>query len=115
MSSHRRPAADLWPVAARLVRAMGDAAESVLVVGGLVPPTLVRGDWAPPHLGTGDIDVSVLTAPITAGVNLADIETALDQVGLTRGPGRGGWGYVGTVDGVPVLVELLCDVPGAGG
>lgn len=99
----------------RLLDAADPAHRSELVlVGGLVPEYLAR--TAPvEHQGTTDVDV-VLSVGFVYDRDELDfgwLERALEMAGFRVDPRQGGgWRWLTTVEGVPVKLELLCDVPG---
>ncbi len=95
----------------RLVHALGDTAPAPIVLGGLVPEMLARsGDRVvPEHLGTTDVDVLLITH-LDAGLDLAAVEGALQQMEFEPDPGQQGWRWRGPVDGHTVQIEFLCDL-----
>lgn len=92
----------------RLLAGATPLSESLIVLGGLVPPTLTRETaTAPPHLGTTDVDVLLVTQ-LTADRDLSRIEAALKAMEFS--PVGDGWRWRGLVDGRLVKIEFLCDL-----
>ena len=98
-----------------LLDAAGDHWRDMVLIGGLVPDTLV--DTEEPHQGTLDVDVLL---PLALQYDRDDedfawLESALVDAGFVRTHENTGWRWVNDVDGFPVIVEFLVDVPDAQG
>lgn len=98
-----------------LLDAAGDHWRDMVLIGGLVPDTLV--DTEEPHQGTLDVDVLL---PLALQYDRDDedfawLESALVDAGFVRTHENTGWRWVNDVDGYPVIVEFLVDVPDAQG
>lgn len=98
----------------RLMDAAGrDHAGELVVVGGLVPEYLASS--APlEHQGTTDVDIVVSVGFIydRDELDLGWLQRALETAAYRLDRGQGGWRWIVDVDGFPVKVEFLCDVPG---
>ena len=82
----------------------------LVVLGGLVPELLAADDGlVPEHLGTTDVDVLLITH-VDPEVDLGGVERALKRIEF-RPVESDGWRWHGAVDGVPVKLEFLCDLP----
>ncbi|WP_423921410.1 hypothetical protein ACPEEZ_00730 [Frigoribacterium sp. 2-23] len=100
---------------ARLLDAVGPHWQDMVLIGGLVPDTLVDGDE--PHQGTLDVDVLL---PLALQYDQDDddfgwLEIALQAAGFSRANEGTGWRWLTDVDGFPVVVEFLTDVPDSQG
>jgi len=96
----------------RLVAALGDHADQLVVIGGLNADLLTDAPSAP-HQGTVDVDLLVqvgFTFERTE-LELGWIERGLREAGFEPFPGDETWRWFVTIDAVPVKVELLCDTP----
>lgn len=95
----------------RLLHELGDEDVFLVVLGGLVPEVLARDEiLVPEHLGTTDVDV-LLIAHVDPDANLGGVERALERLGFESDANEDGWRWRGPVDGVPVKLEFLCDLP----
>ena len=95
---------------ATLVAACRDKASDLILIGGLVPPHLVPS--VVPHQGTTDVDMLLR---LELGIDRDDddfawLETALLESGFAAAT-QDGWRWRKMVDGQPVDIEFLCDVP----
>lgn len=95
----------------RLLHALGDEDVFLVVLGGLVPEVLA-GDEAlvPEHLGTTDVDVLLITH-VDPDADLGSVERALARLDFKPDPSEDGWRWRGPIEGVPVKLEFLCDLP----
>jgi hypothetical protein len=87
----------------------------MVLIGGLVPETLI--DSEEPHQGTLDVDV-LLPLALQYDRDEEDfswLESALRDAGFVPNRENTGWRWVVDVDGLPVVVEFLVDVPDAQG
>jgi hypothetical protein len=81
------------------------------VLGGLVPEVLAADDGLiPEHLGTTDVDVLLITH-VEPEADLGGVERALERIEFWPSETEDGWRWRGAVDGVPVTLEFLCDLP----
>ncbi len=82
----------------------------VIVLGGLVPEILVGGQDppAPIHLGTTDVDV-LIAARLEVEQDLGSLEAALHAIDFR--PEGFAWRWRGKIEGKPVKIEFLCDLP----
>ena len=81
------------------------------MLGGLVPELLVRDDdLIPEHLGTTDVDILLITH-VEPDADLGGVERALERMNFEPDPMQDGWRWHGAVDGWPVKLEFLCDLP----
>lgn len=92
-----------------LLHELRDESANLIVLGGLVPEALTRDQVPPvtPHLGTTDVDL-LLIAQIDIAGDLGSVERALLKLGFVDV--ENGWRWRVEVDGVPVLIEFLCDL-----
>ncbi len=82
----------------------------LIVLGGLLPEVLTEGHEAgPTHLGTTDVDMLV-AAHLDSRVEMVELERALTATGFKPIPGQGGWRWRGTIDGIAMKLEFLCDL-----
>lgn len=100
--------------AGRLIRGVGFSGVHLTFIGGLVPSLLVPAldPGIDPHIGSGDIDLCLSVALVTAQVGAYErIEKALRKLDFKMKPqGLGSassWQWVGGVL-VPVTVEFFC-------
>jgi hypothetical protein len=95
----------------RLLHALGDEDVFLVVLGGLVPEVLASDEaLVPEHLGTTDVDVLLITH-VDLDVDLGAVEQALEQLDFEPDPSEDGWRWRGPIEGVPVKLEFLCDLP----
>jgi hypothetical protein len=95
----------------RLLHELGDEDVFLVVLGGLVPQILARGEApVPEHLGTTDVDVLLITH-VDPDADLGGVERALERLDFKPDPNEDGWRWRGPIDGVPVKLEFLCDLP----
>ncbi len=95
----------------RFAHELRDDDAFLIVLGGLVPDVLAAGDGLiPEHLGTTDVDVLLITH-IAPDADLGSVERALERIEFTPTEAEDGWRWRGIVDGVPVQLEFLCDLP----
>lgn len=95
----------------RLLHALGDEDVFLVVLGGLVPEVLAGDEGlVPEHLGTTDVDVLLITH-VDPDADLGAVERALEQLDFKPDPSEDGWRWRGPVEGVPVKLEFLCDLP----
>ncbi|KGM12891.1 hypothetical protein [Cellulomonas bogoriensis] len=94
-----------------LVAAVGDRAMELTVIGGLNADLLTTVDDVP-HQGTNDVDLLVQLGFVYERdeEDFTWLERGLVAAGFATRPGGGGWRWWRDVDGVPVKLELLCDV-----
>jgi hypothetical protein len=95
----------------RLLHALGDDDVFLVVLGGLVPAVLASNEaLVPEHLGTTDVDVLLITH-VDLDADLGAVERALEQLDFKPDPSEDGWRWRGPIEGVPVKLEFLCDLP----
>ena len=95
----------------RLLYELRDDDAFLVVLGGLVPELLVRDDdLIPQHLGTTDVDILLITH-IEPDADLGGVERALERMNFEPDPTEDGWRWRGAVEGQPVKLEFLCDLP----
>jgi hypothetical protein len=95
----------------RLLHELGDEDVFLVVLGGLVPEVLAHDDaLVPEHLGTTDVDVLLITH-VDPDADLGGVERALERLNFKPDPNEDGWRWRGPIDGVPVKLEFLCDLP----
>lgn len=95
----------------RLLHALGDEDVFLVVLGGLVPEVLASDQaLVPEHLGTTDVDVLLITH-VDPDADLGSVEEALGQLDFKPDPNEDGWRWRGSIEGVPVKLEFLCDLP----
>jgi hypothetical protein len=95
----------------RLLYELRDDDPFIVVLGGLVPKVLARDDGlVPEHLGTTDVDVLLITH-IDPNADLGRVEQGLKRIGFKPDPNEDGWRWGGPIDGTPVRLEFLCDLP----
>ena len=95
----------------RLLYALGREDVFLVVLGGLVPGVLASDEaGVPEHLGTTDVDVLLVTH-VDPHADLGEVERALHHLGFKPDPNEDGWRWRGPIDGVPVKLEFLCDLP----
>lgn len=95
----------------RLLYALGDEEVFLVVLGGLVPEILASNEaLVPEHLGTTDVDVLLITH-VEPDADLVSVERALEFLDFRPDPSESGWRWRGPIDGVPVKLEFLCDLP----
>lgn len=95
---------------ARLVAELGEHATRVTVIGGLNADLLTEVGEVP-HQGTLDVDLHVQVGLVYErdDDDFGWLEDALLQAQFAPLDGAG-WRWVTRVDGVPVVLDLLCDV-----
>jgi hypothetical protein len=95
----------------RFAHELRDEAVFLVVLGGLVPEVLAADDGLiPEHLGTTDVDMLLITH-IEPEADLGSVERALERIDFRPSETEDGWRWRGAVDGVPVKLEFLCDLP----
>lgn len=96
---------------ASLLREVGHRRSDLLLIGGLVPEHLVASDE--PHQGTNDVDVLIDIGLVydREDLDFGWLERALATAGFVTATPNTGWRWLLDVDGFPVLVEFLVDVP----
>lgn len=95
----------------RLLHALGDEDVFLVVLGGLVPEVLASDEaLVPEHLGTTDVDVLLITH-VDLEADLGNVERALERLDFKPDENEDGWRWRGPIDGVPVKLEFLCDLP----
>lgn len=97
---------------ARFVEAIGDdRATELTVIGGLNADLLTSVDDIP-HQGTNDVDLLLQLGFVYERdeQDFAWLERGLVAAGFATRPDGGGWRWWREVNGVPVKLELLCDV-----
>jgi hypothetical protein len=95
----------------RLAHELRGADAFLVVLGGLVPDVLAAGDsLIPMHLGTTDVDVLLITH-IAPYADLGSVERALERIEFHPSANEDGWRWRGIIDGAPVKLEFLCDLP----
>lgn len=94
----------------RLVVHAGASAAALVVIGGLTPDTLVRSGTTP-HSGTVDVDILLEVGFIydRDELDFRWLERALADSGFTRLNYEVGWRWVVRIDGIPIVLEILCD------
>ena len=100
----------------RLMAALGDKANQVVVIGGLNADLLTHAPAAP-HQGTVDVDLLVEVGFVydRDDLDLGWLERGLRAADFAPRPGDETWRWWAKVDGVDVKVELLCDTPDSRG
>lgn len=95
-----------------LLNELGDDQPFIVVLGGLVPEVLARQarGTIPEHLGTTDVDVLLITH-VEPNADLGHVEAALDRLHFEPDPTVDGWRWRGSIDGWPVKIEFLSDLP----
>ena len=112
MSPPRSDAHDLWMAIARLVDLLGDAADHLLVIGGVLPSMLAaNAPTIPTHWGTNDVDLLLITDPTR---DLGLLEAGLERARFVPVPKKSGWQWGGRLHDEELLLEVLCDVDGYG-
>ncbi|MGC1165781.1 MAG: hypothetical protein WA862_06710 [Solirubrobacterales bacterium] len=95
----------------RFLHELKDDSPFIVVLGGLVPEVLARDDGlVPKHLGTTDVDVLLITH-VDPDADLGGVERGLKRLGFDPDLSEDGWRWRGPVDGMPVKLEFLCDLP----
>ena len=95
----------------RLLHALEGADVFLVVLGGLVPEVLASDEaLVPVHLGTTDVDLLLITH-VDPDADLGAVERALEQLDFKPDPREDGWRWHGPIEGVPVKLEFLCDLP----
>ncbi len=95
----------------RLLYELGDEDVFLVVLGGLVPEVLASDEaLVPEPLGTTDVDVLLITH-VNPDADLGSVERALERLDLEPDPSEDGWRWRGPIEGVPVKLEFLCDLP----
>lgn len=95
----------------RLLHELKDDSPFIVVLGGLVPEVLARDDGlVPEHLGTTDVDVLLITH-VDPDADLGGVERGLKRLDFDPDPSEDGWRWRGPIDGMPVKLEFLCDLP----
>lgn len=100
---------------ATLVHSVGDRWTELVLIGGLLPPSLV--DEVEPHQGTTDVDIVLDLALIfdRDEANYEWLEQALHRGGFVQATPNNGWRWLIDIDGYPVLIDFLVDVPDSSG
>lgn len=94
-----------------LLHELRDEEVFLVVLGGLVPEVLTRDDGQiPEHLGTTDVDVLLITH-VDPDADLGAVERALERMNFEPDRNADGWCWRGPIDGWPVKLEFLCDLP----
>lgn len=94
----------------RLLHELRDDDPFLIVLGGLVPEVLADDENTVDHLGTTDVDVLLITH-VNPNADLAPVENALKKMQFGPTPSDDGWRWHGPIDGIPVRLEFLCDLP----
>ena len=96
---------------ARLIAQLDDSSP-ITIIGGLVPSTLTTQSPVP-HQGTIDVDLLLELGPAfdRDELDFGWLETALAHAGFDSLSDDGGWQWQISVDGSPVILEFICDVP----
>src|SRR5680860_944354 len=95
----------------RLLHALEGEDVFLVVLGGLVPEVLASDEaLVPVHLGTTDVDLLLITH-VDPDADLGAVERALEQLDFKPDPREDGWRWHGPIEGVPVKLEFLCDLP----
>lgn len=96
----------------RLLWELREQEPGLIVLGGLVPGvlTLAAEGIAPGHLGTADVDV-LLIAQLDDALDRGAVERSLVRLGFEPDPRQDGWRWRGRVEGQPLVIEFLCDLP----
>lgn len=96
---------------AQLLSEVGEHWRDLVLIGGLVPETLVDTDEL--HQGTLDVDILLSLAPIydREDDDFGWLEAALHRAGFLLVEPDTGWRWMLDLDGNPVIVEFLVDVP----
>lgn len=98
----------------RLAVSLGEHCSELIVIGGLAPDLLTESGPVP-HQGTTDVDILLSVGFVydRDELDFAWLETALEAAGFKVDElTRVGWRWTTLIDGVPVKLELLCDVYG---
>lgn len=98
---------------ARVATAVGRRRDELVVVGGLVPEYLTRAG-PEVHQGTADVDILLSVGFVwdRDDEDFGWLEDALLRCGFTPDEATGGRRWRAEVDGFPVKMEFLCDIPG---
>lgn len=96
----------------RLLWELREQDPDLIVLGGLVPGVLTMAveGVTPVHLGTTDVDV-LLIAQLDGEVDRGEVERALERLRFQPDPRQDGWRWRGRVEGQPLVIEFLCDLP----
>lgn len=96
----------------RLALAAGDDAGKLVVIGGLTPDLLTLGSETPHH-GTVDVDLLLEVGVVydRDELDFAWLESALTEAGFRLRTSNIGWRWSIDIDGIPVVVDVLCDAP----
>lgn len=95
-----------------LISASGVHASKIVVIGGLTPE-LLAPEAETPHLGTTDVDILIELGLVYErdDSDFQWLEEALRTAGFVTQRANIGWRWTKMVDGFPVVVDVLCDVP----
>jgi hypothetical protein len=88
-----------------------DSNVPLVLLGGLVPEILTEGQTppVPHHLGTTDADL-LIDMQLAESADLSAIERCLDRMGFEPETlSAGGWRWLGTVSGIVLKIEFLCE------
>ena len=94
-----------------LLNELGENAQEIVLLGGLVPGILTNGQIppAPRHLGTTDVDILLIShLDMADEPGLVAVERALKAIGFSDA--QDGWRWHGLVNGMQVTIEFLCDI-----
>lgn len=95
-----------------------DDSSPMTIIGGLVPSTLTTQSQVL-HQGTIDVDLLLDLGPAfdREELDFGWLETALIDAGFASisDGDSGGWQWKVSIDGSPVFVEFICDVPDSPG
>lgn len=100
----------------RLACAIGEHTASLCVIGGL-NADLLTDDAEIPHQGTNDIDLLIEVGLVydRDDLDFGWLEQGLHEAGFRPAADGRPWVWFADVDGVPVRLDLLCDVPDSPG
>jgi hypothetical protein len=109
-SDRSRQGRDLSELAVALLQnELAGSAVEFIVLGGLTPDTLVTpSSDTPVHLGTRDADL-LIDFHLGTSPNVGELELALLRLEFSPSD-ENGWRWTGRVNGLPVVIEFLCDL-----
>lgn len=97
----------------RLALMVGDHADALTVIGGLNADLLTSAPDSAPHQGTLDVDLLLRISLLIDRDqdDFAWLERGLRAAGFVPSRPDRAWQWEVAVDGVPVRIDVLCDVP----
>lgn len=90
---------------------LGDFEVPIVLLGGLVPEILTQGQTppVPHHLGTTDADL-LIDMQVAQSADLSTVEQCLERLGFEPENVSAGWRWLGTVSGMLMKIEFLCEL-----